>query len=336
VGAVPQGLQARAVVRRAALLVAIGAAAAACKHAAAPPQVSGADVPAADQLLVDVRWLADPARQGRFAGTDAEQAADAWVAERFKSLALEPGGEHGTFLQDVPFARGTTHNVIGILRGSGTDGRWILVGAHVDHLGVTGGTLLYPGADDNASGVAGMLGVAAAWSKAAKPRATIVFVAFGGEEDHLDGSRWLSAHSALPLEKCAAVINLDMIGRSPFLGAHEYEMGRKLMGIEGAGVGVLDSPGSGLLEVARAACKDAGIAMHAAEDFPLFEGQIRDQAQDRSDDSPFAAHHVPTLFFSTSLQDDYHQPTDTVDKIDADVLHRITRAVWLATQKLAS
>jgi len=287
------------------------------------------DVPPADALLADVAWLADPARAGRDAGSPGERAADDWVAQRFAQLGLEPGGDRGTWFQDVPFGDATTRNVLGWVRGSQPDAGWLIVAAHVDHLGAG-----YPGADDNASGVAGMLGIAAAAARW-HPRHSILFVAFGAEERGLVGSRWLVAHPPRPAG-LALAINLDMIGRSPFLGAKEYALGKMLAGIApGPGVGVLDSPrASQALAMARAACAQLGLAIHAAEDFPHLEPQIRELAADRSDDAPFAAAGIPTLFFSTSLQDDYHQPTDTVDKIDRATLHAITRAIWLTVQQV--
>jgi Zn-dependent M28 family amino/carboxypeptidase len=209
-------------------------------------------------------------------------------------------------------------------------------GAHVDHLGVQA-RKIYPGADDNASGVAGMLGVATAMAGSDRPRAPILFVGFGAEEEGQVGSRWLAAHPPRPLASCAAAINIDMIGRSPFLGADRYDLPKALVGIApGPAVGVLDGiHGSAVLGVARAACAKAGIKMYAAEDFPLLEEQIRDEATDRSDDAAFSDAGVSTLLFSTSLQDDYHQPTDTHDKIDPVTLHRITCAIRHTAEQLA-
>ncbi|HEY1553425.1 MAG TPA: M28 family peptidase [Kofleriaceae bacterium] len=314
--------------------LAVVAVVAACEHGGGSPAPAPApvpqDVPAANELVADAAWLADPAREGRAAGSPGERAADDWVAGRFAKLGLQPAGDGGWF-QEVPLAAGgTTRNVLGWLPGTDSAAAWVLVGAHIDHLGKG-----FPGADDNASGVAGMLGVAAA-AVAAHPRASILFVGFGGEEIGLVGSRWLVAHPPRPLAHCATAINLDMIGRSPFLGAREYTLPKALAGIgAGPAVGVLDAPrASSQLAIARSACARAGIAMHAAEDFPNLEPQIRDEARDRSDDSPLADAGVHTLFFSTSLQDDYHKPTDTIEKLDALTLRAITRAVWLTVAGL--
>lgn len=76
--------------------------------------------------------------------------------------------------------------------------------------------------------------------------------------------------------------------------------------------------------------------MYAAEDFGFFEDKIREAAKGRSDDSSFALQNVPTLFFSTSIQDDYHKQTDTIDKIDVGILRKITRAVLLTLKETDS
>jgi Zn-dependent M28 family amino/carboxypeptidase len=305
-----------------------------CKHA---PQRRYTDVPRPETLLADVRWLSDLERRGRAAGSPEERETAGWLANRFAELGLTPAGDRGTWFQNVPI-RGdvASQNVMAWLPGTDSRARWILVGAHVDHLGVHDGKV-YPGADDNASGIAGMLGVATAMNDSDRPRASILFVGFGAEEQGLVGSRWLAAHPPKPLETCAAVINIDMIGRSPFLGAEGYALPKALVGIApGPAVGVLDdSRGSVVLDAARVGCAQAEIKMHAAEDFPLLEQPIRDEAKDRSDDAPFSEAGVPTLLFSTSLQDDYHQSTDAIEKIDSITLHKITRAIRFTAERLA-
>jgi Zn-dependent M28 family amino/carboxypeptidase len=310
------------------------AALVACKHA---PERRYTDVPRADALLADVRWISDLARRGRAAGGPEERETADWLANRFAKLGLTPAGDSGTWLQSVPMRAGTaSQNVMAWLPGTEPGARWILVGAHVDHLGVHDGEV-YPGADDNASGIAGMLGVATAMVESDRPRASILFVGFGAEEQGLVGSRWLAAHPPKPLETCAAVINIDMIGRSPFLGAEGYDLPKALVGIApGPAVGVLDdSHASVVIDAARVASAQAGIRMFAAEDFPLLEQRIRDEARDRSDDAPFSEAGVPTLLFSTSLQDDYHRPTDAIEKIDPITLHKITRAIRFTAEQLA-
>lgn len=290
-------------------------------HVQDPPRV---DVPTEAELLADVQWLASPERDGRLAGSDGERASFAWLEKRFRALGLD------VTMRRVPLAGpGETQDLVAVLPGNDPRAGWILVGAHVDHLGPG-----YPGADDNASGVAAMLGVATAMAHSPRIGATVVFVGFGGEEQGLIGSRFLASDPPLPLARCTAMINLDMVGRSPFLGAGDYSIPKALAGIKnGPAVGILDDvPDSPLLATARKAC---AITTYAAEDFPTLSPRIRDEAKNRSDDSPFAEQGVHTLFFSTSLQDDYHQPTDTADKIDPVILRGVARCVRGTVESLA-
>jgi len=230
---------------------------------------------------------------------------------------VRPQGDDGSWQQTFPINEAIkSANVIGWLPG--TTDEWILVGAHLDHLGIDEAGRMFPGADDNASGIAAMLGVATASVRDQSRQAGILFVAFGAEELGLIGSQWLAEHLPMPAAKCLGVINLDMVGRSPFLGSEDF----------GPAVGALGTPpNNALLASARTACESAGIKLVATEDFPLLEKTIRAQASNRSDDAPFAAAGMTTLFLSTSIHDDYHQPTDTADKVDAATLLRITNCV---------
>ena len=181
-------------------------------------------------------------------------------------------------------------NVVGRLVGE-SKSECIVVGAHHDHIGrgvfgSLGGPdaegRLHPGADDNASGVAGLLAIAEALGRAGRPRRTIVFAAFDAEEQGRIGSRvlvrWLQEHGPKPV----AMINLNMIGR-----------GASGVRIEGAG------SGRGLADLV------AGIARA----HPL-EVRVRASASGRSDHSSFLGRKVPALLFHTGLHAQYHRPTD--------------------------
>lgn len=309
------------------------AALASCARTPSPPVISKpaerACVPdrvASElQIRADATELAGAAYAGRKAGTLDEQRAADWLARAFRALCLTAGGDGATWYQDVPLPDGHSRNVLAWLAPPAPNEPWLIVGAHVDHLGVDASGVVFPGADDNASGVAAMLAVAASLKP---PRGNILFVGFGAEEVGLVGSKWLAEHLPGDPAKLVGVINLDMVGRSPFLGAKDYEVMKTAVGISaGPAVGVLDDQhGSPLLESARRACKSVGLQMYAAEDFPLLESQIREMAG-RSDDVSFSRRGIRTLFFSTSLQDDYHRTTDTADKLDPAVTLSISRAI---------
>jgi hypothetical protein len=202
---------------------------------------------------------------------------------------------------------GRTANVIGVLPGTDPRrrGEAIVVGAHYDHLGHGGeGSLapdqagaVHPGADDNASGTAAVLGLARALAAAGGLPRTVVFAAFTGEEMGLLGSAEYVRRPAVPLGRTILMLNLDMVGR-PREG--------KLY------LGGVDS-----------AAELRGLVAHAARGLPLTP-ELRGDPYGPSDHSVFYAAGVPVLFFFTGAHADYHRPTDTWDKIDAAGLAAVT------------
>ncbi|MEZ5963553.1 MAG: M20/M25/M40 family metallo-hydrolase [Planctomycetota bacterium] len=294
-----------------------------------------------------VRFLASAPLGGRSAGSPEGAVAAAYVSAEFAKLGLQPAGPDGTFEQ--PFERMTLvakagsdreyekrkvtcRNLMAWLPGSETErtGEFILVGAHYDHMGRRGETI-YFGADDNASGVAGMLSVARALVEGSiKPRRSVLFAAFDAEERGLVGSETMARKPPRTLHDLVAMINLDMIGRGRLLDRKEMALPKKLIGIpDGPAVGVLGTKQSPpLAAIARAVFAAADLPLYAPEDFGMLGSVIEKQAEGRSDHAPFERRKIPFLFFSTSEHDDYHQPTDTMDKVDPATLHRIAVCVY--------
>src|SRR5271165_6279753 len=172
--------------------------------------------PEQERLKAIVTKLASAEMEGR-RGEGARKAA-AFLIEEFQRLKLEPLF-NGQFVQEIPAAepgRIQGRNVGCILRGSDPKLRdqWVIVAAHYDHLGTRGG-VLYPGADDNASGVAMMLEVARSMTSASSPpRRSLMFIGFDLEEKGLFGSRYFVAHPPVPLRQVVLFVTADMIGRS--------------------------------------------------------------------------------------------------------------------------
>ena len=200
---------------------------------------------------------------------------------------------------------GLLTNVIGLLPGTGPDA--IIIGAHRDHFGRPAG-LLFPGADDNASGTAVMLDVARALVKSGiRPQRTILFVSFSGEERDLLGSRLYVNRSILPLPSTKAMINIDHAG---------VGNGRLTVGVTG-----LDK------SVAQTAGEPAGLASKL-DVYGYFPG---------GDHVPFKEAGVPTItVVSGGIHAHYHQPTDTVETINPDVLMTTARYVLSLAWQLAN
>jgi len=200
---------------------------------------------------------------------------------------------------DVDIAREvkTVHNVGAYLPGETSE--YVVIGAHYDHLGLgeqfsmapsLAGTV-HPGADDNASGTAGVIELARWFSRQPKHQRGILFLTFAGEELGLLGSSYYVNHPLLPLTDDVAMINMDMIGRV---------RDRKIY-VGGVGTGTTFA--ALLTQLAPKHDFDADLTEKAG--------------YGSSDHTSFTSKQVPVLFFFSGLHADYHKPSDTWDKIDA-------------------
>jgi len=216
-----------------------------------------------------------------------------------------------TLTTDVVRAEVPAYNVIGVLEGSDPILRKenIIIGAHYDHLGRGGEGSLAPksgeihhGADDNASGTAGLIELARLFSaQRPKLKRTLIFIAFGGEEEGLLGSNYYVNHPLAPLANTVGMINMDMIGRMK---------DRKLI-IGGVGT-----------------AKEWRQFIEPEKSFAL---TLNEDGVGPSDHSSFYLKQVPVLFFWTGTHNDYHKPSDTWDKInypdEAKILGFVARLV---------
>lgn len=308
------------VLASAALALSLGASGA-LAQTACPTPPGGVRQP--DQTI---RYLADDALEGRRAGSHGARCAGDYIARQFEELGLEPGGDDGTYFQELPLASsmnphapaGTGRNVIGILRGSdpALQDEAIVIGAHYDHLGMGGMGSLAPdtvavhnGADDNASGVGALVVAARALLDGPRPARSIVFVAFTGEESGLLGSAYYATHPTIPLDHTRGMINMDMVGR---LGE----------------IGPMIVYGTGTAEewpaIIERHAADAGI-------------QIAEQPEGYgpSDQTSFYAHDVPVLHFFTNTHTDYHKPSDDWQKINMDGVARVGRLAAAVARDIA-
>ena len=232
---------------------------------------------------------------------------------------LLPANFQITVHTEVHQRRSNLKNVIGVLRGSDPKLRdeYIVIGAHYDHLGSgeQGGSMsaaqigqIHHGADDNASGTAGMMELARYFSaERASLRRSILFMAFAGEELGLLGSAYYVQQPLAPLGHTIAMLNLDMIGR---VNNNKLYVG-----------GVGTSPGfRKLVEEENQATK--------------FDVDFSDLGYDASDHMSFGRHQVPVMFFFSGLHADYHKPSDTWDKVEPvetalvlDLVSRVARRI---------
>ena len=231
-----------------------------------------------------------------------------------------------------------SQNVLGYVEGSDPQlkDEVVVVGAHMDHLGKRG-DYVFNGADDNGSGAVGILSLAHAMAlNPEKPKRSVLFALWTGEENGLLGSRFYAQNPFFPLKKTVAYLNLDMISRSwdeKALARMARMMNLDLKG-DAAKKIKLDnfltlSLSAGAPELSSA-LKQAGA--YVGMDFYLRESK---SGGGGSDHTSFAMNKVPWIFFIAGLRDDYHQPSDSVEKVEPLVMERICRLVYAAAFLLA-
>lgn len=280
------------------------------------------------RLRADLEWIASPDRGGRAPGSEGSKETRDYIATALTEAGCVPMGNAGATFQpaapgsleghsEIHLSEGATWqtlrlaNVFGMLRGGtdvsegGTAGgsqapsdpsRTVIVGAHFDHLGQSQGSV-YPGADDNASGVAILLEAARVLAQSGPFRNDILFIAFDGEEAGTLGSSHYVGNPIVPLDRTLAMINLDTVGRMQdrrlfaLASGTAAEFGDILRGVN-LGFGF-------------------DLATPVAGSFA-------------SDHLPFIEHGVPSLHLSTGANPDYHRTSDTADKIAWDELVETT------------
>ena len=221
-------------------------------------------------------------------------------------------------------------NVIAYLPGTDKKEEYLFLTGHYDHLGKKGDVIWY-GADDDGSGTVGVMQMAEAFAAAAKkgksPRRTIVFMTVSGEEKGLWGSQYYSEHPLFPLEKTTADLNTDMIGRVDT----ERTTGDSLNYIYVIGHDKLSSDLPIINEAANK--KSSNITLDYKYDDPADKNMI----YYRSDHYNFARKGVPILFFYDGmLLADYHKPTDTIEKINFDLMQKRTLMVYYTACEIAN
>lgn len=277
---------------------------------------SGPTTAAPNALRAHVRFLASDNLEGRGTPSKGLDIAADYIAAQFEIIGLEPGC-NGSYFQETTIKRGETvspvKNVVAVLRGSDPTLRetFVIVSAHYDHLGARQGEgdQIYNGANDDASGVAGMI-ESARLLAAKKPKRSVVFIGFYGEERGLVGSRFYSQNPVFPLQATVAQVNLEQIGRTD--------------DSEGPRVGAFNLTGFDFTDIAsymKPAAAKAGVKPEKHE-------KLSDPYFNASDNAPLALVGIPSTTVSTCYTyPDYHRPGDHWDKLDYDNFAKIVTAV---------
>jgi Zn-dependent M28 family amino/carboxypeptidase len=256
------------------------------------------------QLLKDVETLSSDKYEGRKTGTRGSELARSYIRERFKTIGLKFYGTsyESSFSFKSKDSRITGKNIIGYIQGK-TD-NVIVVSAHYDHLGIVNNEV-YNGADDNASGVAGLLYLAEYFAKN-PPDHTLVFAAFDAEEMGLQGAKAFIAKPPVTLSRIGLNINMDMISHNDIgelyvCGTFKYPELKKFFVTDSASPKVLfghDDPKQG-----------------------------HDDWTDQSDQGAFNARGIPFLYFGVEDHKDYHKASDEYQNINRDFFKSAVNAI---------
>ncbi|MET3666313.1 M20/M25/M40 family metallo-hydrolase [Caulobacter sp. 1776] len=269
-----------------------------------------------DKAIDDVRILSADDMQGRAPGTPGSEKARAYILSRFAEIGLKPIGE--TFEQPFSYAKrdGATVNGINLvarIKGS-QGGKAMVVSAHYDHLGVRGGEI-YNGADDNASGVAGLLAVAEAF-KARPPKHDVILAVVDAEEGGLRGARAFVAAPPVPLASIALDINFDMLSKNP----------KNELFVSGT------APFPYLKPILVKVATTAPVTLKLGHDTDA-DGKENNWTS-QSDHYAFAENGVPWVYFGVEDHPEYHKPTDDFATVPRDFFKRSVATVIQASQAL--
>lgn len=263
-------------------------------------------------LIQDLQWLSHADRQGRLAGNQGHKAVQEKIVTHFQQLGLQP------FQQDSfrhPFQTAHTQEAVNIIGYkpatllSKKERQPIVVSAHYDHLGIQKGNV-YHGADDNASGVAALLAIAT-YLSTIDTHHPFLFIATDQEEQGLLGAHELFNSGLLNKDTVAMNINMDMVSRNT---------NRTLFA-----VGTYHYPW--LTPLIQKVQQQSTVHLLMAHDRPKKKAGYTPDWTKASDHYAFHKHHIPFVYFGVADHPDYHQPTDTADKVDPDFYLASTEAI---------
>jgi hypothetical protein len=308
-------------VHRRLVAIAIGSVLLAAAPALTPEQKAVTEHITADSLRGNLSFLASDLLEGRATPSRGLDLAAEFIAAQFRRAGLEPIGDDGYF-QTGSVNGQPARNVAGLLRGSdpALKDTFIIVSAHYDHVGTrtSGDDKIFNGANDDGSGTVSVIEIAQALAAApVRPKRSILFLTFFGEEKGLLGSRYYAKHPLVPIEKTIAGVNLEQVGRTD--------------ATNGPQIGVAYLTGFDYSDLGKILAEEAPLAGLRISKDPV------DKYFDRSDNLPLAEAGIPahTIYVAADFSD-YHRVGDEWQKIDYANMAQVDRAVALGLLHLGS
>ncbi len=289
----------------------------------------------AKQLKTMLYTFASNEMQGRMTGTTGNVKAAEYLRNFYIDHGIaSPLADKEDYFQNIPhdYFRNLkdnkpTQNVVAYIKGSEFPDEVIVISAHYDHVGVKNGEV-YNGADDDGSGSMALLEIAEAFQEAVKkgyrPKRSILFLHVTGEEIGLYGSKYYTDNPIFPLENTVCDLNIDMIGRIGE-GKEGNENYVYLIGSD-----KLSQELHNLSEEVNKKYTQLEL------DYTYNDPNDPNRFYYRSDHYNFAKHNVPIIFYFNGVHEDYHQASDTPDKIHYDLLAKRAKLVFLTAWEVAN
>jgi len=270
---------------------------------------------------------------GRKAGSQGQKKGVNFIKDYYISKEIPSPYPDSSYFQFIPKAYlgddyNDTENVLAFIKGEEKPNEVIVVSAHHDHEGVDKEGNIYNGADDDGSGTVALMEMAEAFKEAQNnghgPKRSILFLHLTAEEVGLQGSRYYTENPAFPLENTVANLNIDMIGRVD----RYHENNPEYVYLIGA-----DRLSTELHYISEAVNNEF---TKLNLNYKYNEENELNRYYYRSDHYNFAKHNIPVIFYFNGEHEDYHQVTDTADKIEYDILEKRTKLVFATAWQLAN
>ena len=289
----------------------------------------------ANELKEMLYEYASDAYEGRKTGTSGQKKAVDFIKKHYVENKIASPITDGDYFQEIPvsyfngMAEQASENVIAYIKGKELPDEVIIISAHLDHIGLSKNGEINNGADDDGSGTVAIMEIAEAFKRADNdgngPKRSVVFLHVTGEEIGLFGSRFYADEDPIfPLKNTVANLNIDMIGRVD--AKHESKPN------------YLYLIGSDRLstELHRVSDSINRATVNMEFDYTYNDENDPNRFYYRSDHYNFAKHNIPVIFYFNGTHDDYHQPSDTPDKINYDLLETRARLIFYTAWELAN
>ncbi len=297
-------------------------------------RVDYANTITAEDLKTHLYIIADDKMEGRMTGSDGQKLAAEYLRNFYMDQGIKSPIEENNYYQHIPASyfgsriKVDSENVVAFIRGSEKPDEIIVLSAHYDHVGKRDDGTIYNGADDDGSGTVSMLEIAEAFQQAVKdgngPRRSILFLHVTGEEIGLYGSKYYTENPLFPLANTVCNLNTDMIGR---IDPNKKDNPNYIYLI---GSDKLSQELHDLSEEVNETYINLEL------DYKFNDENDPNRFYYRSDHYNFAKNNIPVIFYFNGTHEDYHQPSDTPDKIEYELLAKRAQLIFQTTWEIAN